>query len=218
MGTGTVVTLVIIALLVLLAWSWSRRNSSASSPTSTPTPPRRPLTMEEVSQVLQDALRSVEAAIETCKAANGPALPAARDHLHQTVADRVARIQSLVRDEPTGSRLRHMTALTSAEIIDNAAPSLSLKAALRRGVPLSREEMSNTQRFMWMRAEVLIAAHVDSGRSRETRAQLERLPEQLRIEQKLVAGRHLSERQRLMWELAVEEIDEFVGDALKQPG
>lgn len=221
MGTGIVVALVVIALILLLVWSLRRPKPVAAAPALGP---RRTLTTEEVSSVLQETLRSVNDAVERCKAANaadkGSAdkeLAAARLHLDRTVTDQLAKTRALVRDGEASPRFRRMIGLNSAEIMELTAPWMSLKPLVSRGVPLSQEEMSNAQRLMWTRAEFLIATHVASGGSPETKAQLERLPQQLKADVEVMPEGN-SERQRLMWTLAVEEICSFVDDALNAAG
>lgn len=75
---------------------------------------------------------------------------------------------------------------------------------------LKTAEMSDLQRAMWHRAEEVVAAAAeDREEARQLVAETEAILAALPI-------MSLSERQTLMWQLAVDEIVGFVSDALAE--
>ena len=78
------------------------------------------------------------------------------------------------------------------------------------------DEMVEAQRAMWAEAEEAVAAYINArgeavGPARE---RMLRVADEVGPGSRRFEGVAMSERQRLMWELAAEEIRDFVNDSL----
>jgi hypothetical protein len=189
--------------------SWFGRKAKKSATVT------EPATLEGVSSIAQNSLRSVHAAVSRCSASRGRELVAAWRELLPVVRDSVTVLIESVAHEPQGGRLRRIARLTVDELWEMADPWLDFDFSFvaANHIALTSEELSTLQRIMWSRAEAAITAYAEGGGKarRNARVVLRRIVDQAQAP-KLVRVGTMSERQVLMWKLAAEEITAMVSD------
>ncbi len=121
--------------------------------------------LEDVSSGLQTSLRTVAAAVERCRSAQGDDFVDAWRGLHLAMGMSVATLRGLLGDTPN-PRLERMVALTSAEIWDLAEPHLVAH------VPTTADDMAILRRSLWDRAN---AARANLAETRGRPAAQDRL-------------------------------------------
>lgn len=174
---------------------------------------KEPATLEGVSSIAQNSLRSVHAAVARCSASRGRELVAAWRALLPVVAESVTALLDSVVHEPQGSRLRRIARLTVDELWEMADPWLDFDFSFvaANHIALTPEELSTLQRIMWSRAEAAVTAYAEGGGKARRNAQvvLRRIVDEAQAP-KLVPVGTMSERQVLMWKLAAEQIAAMV--------
>lgn len=183
--------------------SWFRRKA------------KEPPTIESVSSTGEKGLAAVQAAVGRCSASQAEELVAAWRELSRVRDESVTALRAVVADEPRGSQLRRAALLVEDEIWSITEPWLNLNFVVTHRIAMTTEGMSNLQRLMWQRAEAAMSACVDASGDElpAARARLRQLVDELQLI-KDVPIEVMSERQRLMWTLAADEIAEMASDAL----
>lgn len=199
----------VLLLVALVAWGFARRRE----------PVGRQPSLHEVSSVAQDSLRGVGEAVDRCAGAAADELPAACRELEKVLDESTATLQELVRGLPPKSRLPRMVRLTTEELWTIAEPWVSLPFVVTRRPAMTTAEVAGLQRRMWSRAEELIATcrHARGDDLAVAQARLRAHVDELEASSAALAGSSggpMSERQALMWRLAVEEVSGFAAEAL----
>jgi hypothetical protein len=171
---------------------------------------------EEPPPALRSAFTEVRHAVAACSTARGDDVVGARAELAAVLVESTGALAAMADSAPRRSKLPTMADLAAEELWRLAEPWLSLTFVLTNRPSMSTTEMSELQRGMWARTEALVAACADADGDdlRAARAGLRAHVVDIEASAAALDDSALSERQRLMWRYAVDEIREFAAPAL----